>query len=56
MPSNEFTLDVGDGQTITVRLSIMDRIMRVLLSKDEFTARMLEKADKEREKFRSGQR
>ena len=49
---NEFTVTADDGSKIVIRLNWFDRVMRCLLSKEEFEARLLEKREKALAKHR----
>jgi len=49
---NELILTFEDGSTCTIKLNFWDRIMRRLLSKEEFEARMLEKIEKAKKAHR----
>lgn len=43
---NEVQVTLEDGSKLVIRLTWFDKIMRFLLSTDEFEARMLEKIEK----------
>lgn len=49
---NEFDISLEDGSVITIKLTFWDKVMRMLLSKEEFEARMIEKIEKAKETHR----
>jgi len=49
---NEFEITLEDGSKLVIKLTFWDRIMRKLLSKQEFEARLLEKIEKAKEAHR----
>lgn len=49
---NEFDITLEDGTVLTIKLTFWDKVMRMLLSKEEFEARLLEKIDKAKETHR----
>lgn len=49
---NEFDVSLEDGTILTIKLTFWDKVMRMLLSKEEFEARMLEKIEKAKETHR----
>jgi hypothetical protein len=49
---NEFEITLEDGTKLVIKLTFFDRIMRKLLSKEEFEARLLEKIEKAKEAHR----
>lgn len=49
---NEIDISLEDGTVLTIKLTFWDKVMRMLLSKEEFEARMLEKIEKAKETHR----